>query len=164
MTKEMTAEQAFLRLSALCAQAEHCQEEMLQKMRQWGMDEEAQASVMARLVNERYVDDERYCRAFVSDKIKYNKWGRRKIEQALWLKHIDEETSRRVLDEIDDGDYVAILRPLWQQKQQSVRAASDYELRMKMMKWALGRGFSMDVIRQCMDSDDDECEFTDEDF
>ena len=167
MTKEpkpMTAEQAFLRLSALCARGEHCQQEMLDKMRRWGVDEAAQASVMQRLSSERYVDDERFCRAFVRDKIKYDKWGRRKVEQALWLKHIDADTSRRVLDEIDDDEYISTLRPLLQQKRRSTRAASDYELRQKLMKWALGRGFGMDIIRQCMDIDEDESQLPDEDF
>ena len=119
--KEMTAEQAFQRLSALCAQAEHCQYEMLEKMRAWGMDDEAQASVMERLVSEHYVDDERYCRAFVRDKIRYNKWGRRKVEQALWMKHIDDDIRRSVLDEIDENEYISVLRPMLQQKRKSVR-------------------------------------------
>ena len=162
--KEMTAEQAFQRLSALCAQAEHCQYEMLEKMRAWGMDDEAQASVMERLVSEHYVDDERYCRAFVRDKIRYIKWGRRKVEQALWMKHIDDDIRRSVLDEIDENEYISVLRPMLQQKRRSIRAASDYECRTKLMHWALGRGFDMGIIRQCMDVNENEDEFLDEDF
>jgi regulatory protein len=149
--QEMTVEQAFLRLSALCAQAEHCQQEMLDKMRRWGMDEEAQAAVMARLTQERYVDDERYCRAFVADKIRYNKWGRRKVEQALWQKHIGDSVRQQVLDEVDDDEYISILRPLLQQKRRSTKAASDYELNQKLIRFALGRGFDLDIIRQCLD-------------
>jgi regulatory protein len=110
------------------------------------------------------VDDERYCRAFVNDKIKYNKWGRRKVEQALWLKHIDQTTARRVLDEVATDEYADVLRPLLKQKKKSLRANTDYEQRMKLMKWALSRGFDMDVIRQCMEVEEDESEFPDEDF
>ena len=79
MKKEKTEEEAFLQLAALCANAEHCQYEMLEKMKRWELSEEAQARVMAQLIEERYVDDRRYARAFVKDKIRYNKWGRRKI-------------------------------------------------------------------------------------
>ena len=100
--KEMTEQGAYLQLSALCARAEHCQYEMLEKMRRWELPDEAQARVMQRLVNERFVDDERYVRAFVKDKIEYNKWGRRKVEQALWTKHIDKDIQARVLDEVDE--------------------------------------------------------------
>ena len=108
---------------------------------------------MQRLVSERYVDDERYARAFVKDKVRYNKWGRRKVEQALWQKHIDEDIRQQVLDEIDDEEYISVLRPLLKQKRRSTKAANDYQLNQKLMRFALGRGFTFDIIRQCMDLD-----------
>ena len=150
-----TEQEAYLTLAALCAQAEHCQWEMLEKMRRWEVPEEAQARVMQRLVNERYVDDERYAQAFVKDKIRYNKWGRRKVDQALWQKHIDEDIRKRVLDEVDDDEYLKVLRPLLKQKRKSTKANSDYELNQKLMRFALGRGFTFDIIRQCIDVEEE---------
>ena len=147
--------EAYLTLAALCAQAEHCQWEMLEKMRRWEVPEEAQARVMQRLVSERYVDDERYAQAFVKDKIRYNKWGRRKVDQALWQKHIDEDIRKRVLDEVDDDEYLSVLRPLLKQKRRSTKANSDYELNQKLMRFALGRGFTFDIIRQCIDVEEE---------
>lgn len=158
--KETTGQQAYLKLTALCARSEHCQQEMLEKMHQWGVSQEEQAQVMARLVSERYVDDERFARAFVSDKIRYNKWGRRKVEQALWLKRIDKAIAAQVLDEVDDAEYVSVLRPLLKQKRRSTKAASEYELTMKLIKFALSRGFTMDIIKQCIDVEDED-EFLD---
>ena len=151
--KEVTEQGAFLQLAQLCARSEHCQHEMQEKMRRWEMSEEAQARVMQRLVSERYVDDERYARAFFRDKIRYNKWGRRKVEQALWAKHIDEDIRQRVLGEVDDDEYLSVLRPLLKQKRRSTKAQSDYELNQKLVKFALQRGFTFDIIRQCVDGD-----------
>ena len=155
-----TENDAYLTLAALCAQAEHCQYEMLEKMRRWEVPEEAQARVMQRLVKEKYVDDERYAEAFVKDKIRYNKWGRRKVDQGLWQKHIDADIRKRVLDEVDDDEYLSVLRPLLKQKRKTTKANSDYELNQKLMRFALGRGFTFDIIRQCIDveeePDDDE--------
>ena len=151
----MTEQEAYLRLAALCAQAEHCEYEMQEKMRRWEIADDAQARVMQRLITERYVDDERFARAFANDKVKYNKWGRRKVEQAMWLKHIAEDIRQRVLDSIDDEEYIAILRPLLQQKRRSVKAHNDYELRQKLIKFAIGRGFTMDIIKQCISIDDE---------
>lgn len=152
----MTEQEAYLRLAALCAQAEHCEYEMQEKMRRWEIADDAQARVMQRLITERYVDDERFACAFANDKVKYNKWGRRKVEQAMWLKHIAEDIRQRVLDSIDDEEYIAILRPLLQQKRRSVKAHNDYELRQKLIKFAIGRGFTMDIIKQCISIDDEE--------
>jgi len=156
--KQKTEQEAYLQLAALCAQAEHCQWEMLEKMRRWELPEEEQARVMQRLVSERYVDDERYTRAFVKDKVRYNKWGRRKVEQALWQKHIDDDIRQRVLDEVEDDEYLAVLRPLLKQKRKSTMAASDYELNQKLVRFALSRGFTFDIIRQCLDVNEEDFE------
>lgn len=161
MKKEMTEQEAYLQLAALCAQAEHCEQEMRDKMKRWEIDEMAQNRIIQRLVEERYVDNERYARAFVKDKIRYNKWGRRKVQQALWMKRIDNDIQQRILDEIDDKEYLDVLRPLLKQKRKSIKADSDYELNQKLVRFALGRGFTFDIIRQCIQVDE-EMEFTDE--
>ena len=158
--KEMTGQQAYQKLTDLCARSEHCQQEMLEKMRQWGVSEEEQAKVMERLINERYVDDERFARAFIYDKIRYSKWGRRKVEQALWLKHIDDSISKPLLDKVDDEEYLNILRPMLKQKRKSTKANSEYELTMKLIRFAMGRGFTMDIIKQCIEVEDED-EFAD---
>ena len=155
MKKETTEQEAYLQLAALCAQAEHCQQEMRDKMRRWEMAPEVQERVIARLIKERFIDDERYARAFVKDKIRYNKWGRRKVQQGLWMKHIDDDIQQRVLDEVDDAEYLAVLKPLLIQKAKSIKAENDYELTQKLVRFALGRGFTYDIIRQCLDVDDE---------
>lgn len=152
--KEITEQEAYLRLSALCAQAEHCRHELFEKMRRWGLDEAVAERVATRLVSERYVDDERYARAFVRDKVRYQKWGRRKIEQGLWQKHIADDIRQRVLNHIDDEEYLSVLRPLLKQKRKGIKASSDYELNQKLLRFAFSRGFTFDIIRQCLDVDD----------
>ena len=158
MTKEKTEQEAYLQLAAMCAQAEHCEQEMRDKMKRWGVEPDAQDRVVARLVKERYIDNERYARAFVKDKIRYNKWGRRKVMQALWMKRIDDDIQHRVLDEIDDKEYIDVLIPLLKQKRKTIKAKSDYELNQKLARFALGRGFDFGISRQCMDVDDEMAE------
>ena len=162
MKKEMTEQEAYLQLAAICAQAEHCEQEMRDKMKRWEIDETVQNRIIDRLTNERYIDNERYARAFVKDKIRYNKWGRRKVQQALWMKRIDHDIQQRVLDEIDEKEYLDVLRPLLKQKRKSIKADSDYETNQKLVRFALSRGFTFDIIRQCLNVD--EIEEYEEDF
>ena len=160
--KQKTEQEAFLTLAALCAQAEHCQWEMTEKMRRWELPEEAQAHIMERLTKERYVDDERFARAFIKDKIRYNKWGRRKVEQALWQKHIAEDIRQQTLDEVSNEEYLDVLKLLIKQKRKTIKAKNDYEINQKLMRFALSRGFTFDIIRQCIDVEDtDEDELAD---
>ena len=161
MKKQMTEQEAYLQLAAICAQAEHCEQEMRDKMKRWELDETVQNRVIDRLVKERYIDNERYARAFVKDKIRYNKWGRRKVQQGLWMKRIDASIQQQVLDEIDEKEYLDVLRPLLKQKRKSTKASSDYELNQKLVRFALGRGFTFDIIRQCLDVDE-EMDYPDE--
>ena len=67
-----------------------------------------------------------------------------------------------MLDAVDDAEYIAVLKPLLKQKRRTTKASSDYELNMKLIKFALSRGFGMDIIKQCIDVSDEEA-FADED-
>ena len=159
----MTYEMALQRLSALCASAEHCEYEMTEKMRKWEVEESDCERIMEYLRKAKFVDDERYARAFVKDKIKYNKWGRRKVEQGLWAKHIAEDIRQRVLDEVDESQYKSVLTDLLKSKRRSIKAANDYEMNRKLIKFALSRGFDYSIVRHCIDCDDyDEEDSTDD--
>ena len=153
--KPITEQEALQKLSALCARAEHSSGEMLEKMRRWQLSEDARERVLDRLIDEKFVDDERFARLFVREKIRFDRWGRRKIEQALYQKGVASDISHRVLDEVDDEAYVAELKKLIAAKRRSVQAESDYEMRAKLTKYALGRGFDYNVIRQCIDGADE---------
>ena len=153
--KTITEQEALQKLAALCARAEHSSGEMLEKMRRWQLSEDVRERVLDRLIDEKFVDDERFARLFVREKIRFDRWGRRKIEQALYQKGVASDISRRVLDEVDDEAYVAELKKLIAAKRRSVQAESDYEMRAKLTKYALGRGFGYNVIRQCIDGADE---------
>lgn len=147
--KPITEQQALRKLTALCAQGEHCSQEVLEKMRKWGLEETAQARCMEFLTREKYVDDVRYARFFINDKLKYNKWGRKKIEQALWLKGIGGEVSSSLLDEVEEQRYMEVLLPMMREKWKTIRASTDYERSMKLIRWAMGRGYDNDLIKRC---------------
>ena len=100
--KKTTKEQALGKLAALCSQSEHCTADLLEKLRKWEIDASDQAEIIAYLVKERYVDDARFARFFVNDKLRFNKWGRRKVEMALRQKQIPPSVSDAVFAEIDD--------------------------------------------------------------
>lgn len=151
---EITEDQVLNRLTALCARGEHCEGEMREKMRRWGVDTDTQDRIIAYLVANRYVDDERYTRFFIKDKMQFNKWGRRKIEQALFAKRVKDEISQPLLDEIGKNEWKGILLPLLEAKQKSITTGTPYEQKAKLMKFALSRGFTMDIIRACMDVSD----------
>lgn len=154
--KPITEAQALKRLGDLCAKTEHCSGEIMEKMYKMGLPEDAKTRIMEKLTKYSYVDDERFTNAYVYDKIRYNKWGRRKIEQALWAKRIDNKIANLVLDAVPDEEYLSVLRPLLKSKYPTINAETDYERSVKLIKYALGKGFTFDLIKQCIDAAVDE--------
>ena len=138
----MTEEQILIKLSGICARGEHCREEMRRKMERWDVDEAMQERVLERLVDEKFIDEERYARFFINDKVRFNHWGRRKVEQALWAKRIPRDVYEPILNEVSADSYEEVLLPLLRTKRRSVKGSSDYEIRMKLIRFAMQRGFS----------------------
>lgn len=146
----MTEEKALARVAALCAKGECCTSDIDGKMRLWGVGDDARQRIIAYLVEHNYIDEERFCRAFINDKISYNRWGRRKIEQALWIKHIPERVSAPILDEIPEEKYIEVLRPLLKAKLPTIKAETEYERTMKLIRFAMGRGFDAEEVKKCL--------------
>lgn len=138
----ITEQQALSRLATLCAKGEHCTGEMTDKMVRWGIASDARQRIIDYLTENRYIDDHRYCERFINDKMQFNKWGPRKIEQALWAKHMNEDISREALCAITDEEWTQLLMPLLKAKSRSIKAESDYEATMKLKNFALSRGFT----------------------
>ncbi|MDR0962137.1 MAG: RecX family transcriptional regulator [Mediterranea sp.] len=146
--KELTESEAFNRAAAYCSVAEHCSHEVSEKLRRWEVDAPVAQRILHRLIEEKYVDDLRYSRAFVRDKYRFAKWGKVKIAAALHIKHIPGEVVQQALESIDEEEYLDTLRDLLAAKQKSIRAANDYERKGKLIRFALGRGYEMHDIRK----------------
>ena len=152
---EITETEALSRVAAYCSTAEHCRAEIAEKLQRWSVAYDAIDRIIARLEQEKYIDEERFCRAFINDKYRFAKWGKMKIGQALQLKKISSSVYWSFLNEIDEEEYLSILRGLLTAKRESIHADTEYELNGKLIRFALSRGFEMKDIRRCIDVSDE---------
>ena len=143
------------RMESWCAAAEHCRAEAVEKLVRRGVPYDMADRIADRLEKEKFIDERRYCQAFIHDKFRFAKWGKQKIDQALRLKKIDPYTYRPLLNRIDPQEYHATLQALLDSKRRSIRTGSDYERNGKLIRFALSRGFAADDIRQCIDLPDE---------
>lgn len=145
--KELTEKEAWNKISSFCASSEHCKCEVLQKLKNWNLDSNTADRIINKLESENYLDEARYCRSFVHDKYRFDKWGRKKIEQALYQKKIPSRyIDQSIQSEINREEYLEILRTLLENKKKTTKASSDYERNGKLIRFALGRGFDMEDI------------------
>ena len=146
--KEYTENELKTKAEAYCAKTERCPFEVEQKLTQWGADEEMMSRILASLVKDRFIDTARYCKAFVRDKYRFARWGRNKIAQALRMKRLPAEDIRIGLEEIDEDEYNRMLREMLAQKEKQVTGKNDYECAMKLIRFAVSRGFTLDEVKR----------------
>lgn len=156
---KLTEAQALNRIAAYCSRTERCESDVRKKLQSWELTEESIDQIIARLKKENFLNEERYCRSFINDKAKFNKWGVTKIKFELRKKNIAESMINRCLDELENEQFEQPLFDLLSSKIKTIKAANDRERNMKLIRFALGRGYSFDQIKktlQKMDLKDDE--------
>lgn len=151
-------QEAYNKLSALCAMSELCCYDMQRKMRNWEMPEGARERVVEKLLKERFIDEARYAHAFVRDKFRYNHWGKVRIQQELRLRNIAQLLIDDALQEnIPQEDNLSTLKDLIEKKRPTVKGHSQYEVKGKLIRFAVSKGFSIDdVMKVVGDLDEDE--------
>lgn len=155
MPKELTPEQALVKLEEQCAMAEICTGEAMEKLRRWGIDSRTAHEMVQGLIDRRFIDDERYARAFVRDRVRHSRWGRIKIAQALKLKQLECDVIDTALaEEVDADEYAATLASLLRAKARTLPQPLDFATRQKLMRFAAGRGFEPGLIMELMRDED----------
>ena len=142
---------ALNRMMRLCARGEHCRADIRRKLA--GLPPEEQEQVLETLCRDGYLDDARYARAFARDKSALQGWGNLKISVALQQKAIAPEAIAAALAEIDSAAAGTRLEQLLRSKWNALRSEDDPRKReAKLLRYALGRGYSYDQIRKVYDN------------
>lgn len=152
--KELTEKEALNKAAAYCSSAEHCRSEVESKLSAWGITNASKDKIIGQLAAEGYIDEQRYCRSFINDKLRFNKWGKQKIAQMLRSKGIQSSLFERLLKEVDESEYIRTLQKLISDKRKSVKAKNEYELNGKLIRFGISRGFEISDIQDCIKSVD----------
>ncbi|MDD3624261.1 MAG: regulatory protein RecX [Proteiniphilum sp.] len=146
----ITPEEAYSRITRICARKEYAPFDIRQKLLRMNLHPDAVERLLARLVQERYIDERRFAESYVRDKLRFNKWGKRKIELHLTQKSISAAVIRDAFAQFPDDQFSASLQSLLEKKRKSVTGRTAYERNGKLVRFALGRGFPMAEIIRCL--------------
>lgn len=148
--RKISATEALERLEALCARSEQCSWDLRSKLHSWGLSAEDADKVIDSLAARRFIDDRRFCRAFVRDKVSFAHWGKLKIRAALSLKHVDKTIISEAIDGIDQEEYVDGLRKMIEAKSRTFSSADTKENRIRLLRFAASRGFEPGLISRVL--------------
>lgn len=138
------------RLQAQCVRREYCIADVTAKaVRALDGDKDAARVVVEALVADRFVDEARYAAAFAREKAALTGWGPVKIRYALAAKGIPRETVAQALEEIDDPAAGRKMEAVLRTKYRTL--ADDPQVRLKLLKFALGRGYEYEAVRELVD-------------
>lgn len=143
--------EAKVKLEALCAYQERCSQELERKMRAWGLNEEDRDALLADLISNNFLSEERFAEAYVSGKVKIKRWGKIKIRQHLKQKAISDYSIKKALSEIDDADYFHNLQHLAGHKFALLKGPNDYNKKVKLYRFLSGKGYEMEYVREVVD-------------
>lgn len=150
--RDKSAAEALQSLMRLCARAEKSSGDAMRLMRTWGVAEAERQGVLDRLVTQRFIDDRRYAEAYVREKSTLAGWGARKIAQQLRLKGVSKDIITEVLATLDSDDARTRLTDKLQRKLRTIKAATDYELRGKLLRYALSLGYEYDLAMEAINN------------
>lgn len=142
----MSPQQTYLYEKArnFCDYQERCIYEVKTKLLQWSASEESIEKIITQLEDEDFINEERYAIAFANGKLRNNKWGKTKIFYALSKKHVPEIYIQMALNEIEDEEYINVLKSIISSKKISEK--DDFKRKAKMVNYCKQKGFQTSLV------------------
>jgi regulatory protein len=153
VTKEQTLsrEQALQKLRQYCAYQERCHAEVKEKLYSFGLHRNEVDESIAQLIEENYLNEERFAIHFAGGKFRMKQWGRVKIKYALKQKQISDYCIRKAMKAIDEDAYVATLQRLSEEKWKSLRSEKNKFMKMRKTRdFLMQRGYENDLVNEAI--------------
>jgi regulatory protein len=145
--KYLSKDQALAKLQQFCAYQDRCHQEVRGKLLDLGVYGSDLEEIMVALIQDKFLDEERFARSFARGKFRMKGWGRNRISRELRMRHISDYCIRKALSEIDDVEYIDTLHSLLEKKMASLgRGLSPLALRSKLVRYAMQQGFETELV------------------
>ncbi len=129
-----------------CAYQERAQQEVRDKLYEWGQHANAVENIIVRLIGDNFLNEERFAKAYAQGKFKQKGWGRLKIKQGLKFKQVPDVLIKKALQTIADDDYLLTLNKILSKKAGTLSESEPYKRRYKLQQYAISRGYESDLI------------------
>ena len=144
--KSFTFDEIKIKMLNYCVYQDRCHYEVEQKMREFLLIPEAKEEILLYLIQEKYLDEERFVRSYIRGKFYIKHWGRNKIKLNLKQKQISDKLMGRCWDEIDDSDYQKQIILFIEKQSDSINEPNAFKKKNKIIKFLLSKGYEYDCI------------------
>ena len=151
--KQLTKEQALQKLKHYCAYQERCHSEVKDKLYQLGVWKKEHDEIIAALIEENYLNEERFAVAFAGGKFRIKQWGRVRIKYELKQKQVSEYSIKKAMKQIDEEEYLSLLNKLAKEKYAALKNEQYLIRKKKTMDYLAAKGFEADLVRKVMEKE-----------
>lgn len=144
--KKLTPNQATIKAQNSCAYQERCQQEMRDKLYEWGLYSNDVENIIANLISDNFLNEERFAKAYSGGKFRIKKWGRVKIKIELKRRKISDYCIKKAMQEIDEDEYIKTLKAVIAKKSKEIKGGKEQVRNYKIAQYALSRGFESDLV------------------
>ena len=137
-------------MAQLCSRSEQCSVNIRRKMITYDLVNEVVEEIIEKLKEEKFIDDERFVKAYVSDKFRLNKWGKIKMQHYLKMKGLSDKLIQLGMDSIDDEKYKLVLIKTMKDKAKTIRNKNKFEKMGQIIRFTQSRGFEAELIHRYM--------------
>ena len=137
---------AIERIKNYCALQDRCQWDVIQKLREWGLQQSTKDHILEILITNKFIDEERFSTSFCRGKFRIKNWGKHKIVNELRRKQISSISINRGLKEIDEEEYDLVLEKLFYQKERSIKDKNQFIRKTKIANFLIQRGFENNLV------------------
>lgn len=144
--KSYTVKEATIKLMQFCAYRDRSHKEVEEKLKEMRMIPIAQEQIIIKLMQEDFLNEERFARSFVRGKFRIKKWGKIKITQELKFREISSPIIKLALTEIEELEYWKTLRELANKKIRLIKEPDPYKKRQKLSNYLLQKGYETQLV------------------
>lgn len=144
--KIYTPSQALLKAEMYCAYQERSQQELRNKLYDWGLHSNDVEQIITEMITKSFLNEERFAIQLAGGKFRIKKWGKIKIKQALQLHKVSPYCIKKALAQIPDDDYIKTAQEVIEKKQRLIRGKITDLNKRKLAHFALSKGFESDIV------------------
>ena len=141
---------ALAKAENYCAYQERSQQEVRDKLYEWGLWTSAVENIITKLIEENYLNEERFAKAYTRGKFNQKSWGKIKIKMGLKLKKVSPPLIKKALMTIDLDDYMATLSRIIEKKDKTLTESNARKRQYKLQQYALSRGFETELTAEVL--------------
>lgn len=147
---------ALVKMQSWCAYQERSQQDARDKLYELGVWTDAVENIIVQLIQDNFLNEERFACSFARGKFTIKKWGRIKIKQELKHKRVSDYCLKKALQQIDEAEYIDTLKKLIETKRKLIKEPNKIKLQYKLMNYALSKGYEKDLVFDVLNNKDED--------